>query len=195
MKRVLTIGLIAAAVVAGCGGPRTAPAGTAAELEVYDELGGDFTLTDHHGEPFHLADTDGRVRLLFFGYTMCPDVCPQTLSKVVRVRQLLGAAGDELTTLFVSVDPERDNPEKLAAYLGYFQLGDAVALTGTAEEIDAVVDVFKAIYIREDAGSAAGYLISHTPHLFLLDRQGRVRGLFGPFEKAEDVAAAVRALL
>jgi protein SCO1/2 len=194
MRRAVAIVFLAAAVIAGCGGPGDgAPA--APELEVYDEIGGDFTLTDHRGEPFRLADTGGRVRLLFFGYTMCPDVCPQTLSKVVRVRQLLGEAGDELTTVFVSVDPERDTPEKLAAYLEYFHLGDAVALTGAAQEIDDVLAAFKATSIREDSGSAAGYLISHTPHLFLLDREGRVRGLFGPFEKAEDVAAAARSLL
>lgn len=179
------------AIAVGC----AAPPGKTAELAVYDEIGGDFTLTDHRGEPFRLAGTNGRVRLLFFGYSMCPDVCPQTLSKVVRVRQLLGERGDELTTLFVSVDPERDTPEKLAAYLEYFRLGEAVALTGSPEEVGAVVALFKATAEKNDAGSAAGYLVNHTPHLFLIDRQGRVRGLFGPFEKAEDVAAAVRALL
>lgn len=197
---------ILAALTAACGGaakdggePPAAivPAGQtgAARLDVYAEIGGDFTLTDHRGRPFRLADTDGEVRLLFFGYVMCPDVCPMTLSKVVQVRRLLGAEAEHLMTVFVSVDPGRDTPEKLRDYLGYFDLGEAAALTGKAEEIDAVVDLFKASYEKEETGSATGYLINHTPYLFLLDRRGTVRALYRPSEKPEEIAAAVRALL
>lgn len=206
MRVVLDLSILAV-LLAACGGspndgggePAAAvvPEGQkgAARLDVYAEIGGDFTLTDHRGRPFRLADTHGKVRLLFFGYAMCPDVCPMTLSKVVQVRSLLGSDAEDVMTLFVSVDPERDTPEKLGDYLGYFELGEAAALTGTEEEIDAVVDLFKASYEKEDTGSALSYLINHTPYLFLLDRQGTVRALYRPSEKAEEIAAAVRLLL
>jgi len=204
MRAVPSLALLAI-LASACGGPAEdgdAPAAIvpdgqpdAARLDVYAEIGGDFTLTDHRGRPFRLGDTHGEVRLLFFGYAMCPDVCPLTLSKVVQVRRLLGVDAEGLTTLFVSVDPARDTPEKLAAYLEYFDLGEAAALTGTAEEIDAVVGLFKASYEKEESGSAMGYLINHTPYLFLLDRRGTVRALYRPSEKPEEIAAAVRVLL
>ncbi len=193
---------ILAVLLAACGGRDTDPAavGTgaspgAAELDVYHEIGGDFELTDHRGRPFRLAETRGKVRLLFFGYASCPDVCPMTLSKVVRIRQILGPDADEVTTLFVSVDPRRDTPEKLRAFLGYFDLGDAVALTGSREEIDAVVDLFKATYEIEEAGSDAPYLVDHTSYLFLLDRAGEVRALFRTSAQPGEIVAAIRRLL
>ncbi len=205
-SRLLSHLLLAAIFLAGCPNravkedeaaspPPAATADGASLLDVYDEIGGEFTLTDQRGESFRLADTHGKVRLLFFGYAMCPDVCPLTLSRVVQVRNLLGENAGELTTLFVSVDPERDTPAKLGDYLRHFSLGEAVALTGSVEEIDRVVDLFRATYEKEDAGSAAGYLISHTSYLFLLDRQGTVRGVFNQSVSPGDMAAAVRALL
>ncbi len=198
--------LILAAALTGCGetsepgGEDSAPVAIVAQderklLDVYDGIGGDFTLTDHRGERFRLAETHGRIRLLFFGYSMCPDVCPLTLSRVTRIRQLLGDDGDEVMTLFVSVDPERDTPQQLASYLEYFDLGEAVALTGAVDEIDTVVDLFKATYEKEEAGGAAGYLINHTSYLFLLDRGGTVRALISQSDKPEDAAAAIRELL
>ncbi len=205
LSYLLLSSLLGAAVFAGCDGEAagrdaTGPPGAPAtadgssHLDVYDEIGGDFTLTDHRGESFRLAETGGKVRLLFFGYAMCPDVCPLTLSRVVQARQLLGDEAAELLTLFVSVDPERDTPARLADYLRYFSLGEAVGLTGGREEIDAVVDLFRATYEKQDAGSAAGYLISHTSYLFLLDRQGTVRAIFNQSVSPGDVAAAVRVL-
>lgn len=197
--------VILAVLLAACGGAKDdgetpaaaiVPEGQSSpRLDVYSELGGDFRLTDQRGQPFRLAETDGKVRLLFFGYAMCPDVCPMTLSKIVQVRRLLGPEAEDLMTLFVSVDPERDTPDKLAAYLGYFDLGEAAALTGTAEEIRAVVDLYKASYEKDQTGSAGGYLINHTPYLFLLDRQGTVRALYRPSEKPEEIATAIRTLL
>ena len=204
--RVISILLLPVFLLTACGGAandgQEAPAAivpekqpSAADLDIYEEIGGEFTLTDQEGRPFQLAETHGKVRLLFFGYAMCPDVCPMTLSKVVQVRRQLATDADELMTLFVSVDPERDTQEKLRNYLGYFDLGDAAALTGTQEEIDSVVDLFKASYEIESSDSAMGYLINHTPYLFLLDRRGTVRALYRPSTKAEEIVVAVRTLL
>lgn len=202
----LASSIVVLLMLAACSGPapqesgepaaaavETAPSGEA--LEIYDEIGGDFTLTDQNAQPFRLADSDGKIRLLFFGFTMCPDVCPLTLSKVVQIRQLLGEDSGELLTLFVSVDPERDTPEKLRAYLRFFDLGDVRALTGTTDEIDTVVSLFKATYEKEATDSADHYLINHTSYLFLIDREGRVRGIFGVSSKAGEVVRAIRSLI
>lgn len=168
---------------------------TGSRLDVYDEIGGDFALTDQHGQPFQLADTHGQVRLLFFGFTMCPDVCPMTLSKVVQIRQLLGEDSNTLLPLFVSVDPERDTPEKLRAYLKFFDLGKTFALTGTPEEVQAVVDLFKASAVKEEADSSGNYSINHTSYLFLIDQKGKTRAFFGVSEKMGEIVAAIRELL
>lgn len=193
--------------LAGCGGsPATTDEGpesvaivqtesTDSRLDVYDEIGGDFTLTDQSGQPFRLADSHGKVRLLFFGFTMCPDVCPMTLSKVVQIRSLLGGDSTELQTLFVSVDPERDTPEKLSAYLKFFDLGETFALTGTPEEVQTVVDLFKASAEKEEPDSSGNYSINHTSYLFLIDQHGKTRALFGVSEKIGEIVAAIRELL
>lgn len=172
------------------------PESPASERKLQDyDIGGDFTLTDQHGEKFHMADANGSVRLLFFGYTTCPDFCPMTLSKIRQIRKLLGKPGEEIMTLFVSVDPERDTPEKLAEYLGFFDLGRAVGLTGTREEVDSVVDLYAAAYEKVETDTAAGYLVNHTTYLFLIDRKDAVRAIFSSYEEPEHVAMGIRVLL
>lgn len=164
------------------------------QLQTY-EIGGDFTLTDQQGEKFRMADTNGSVRLLFFGYTTCPDFCPMTLSKIRQIRKLLGQPGEEILTLFVSVDPERDTPEKLAEYLGFFDLGPTVGLTGTREEVDSVLDLYSAAYEKVETDTAVGYLVNHTTYLFLIDRKNVVRAVFNHYEAPEHVAMGIRVLL
>ena len=162
----------------------------------FDDLGGDFTLTDHNGRPFHLSDTAGRIRLLFFGYASCPDVCPQTLSKVGRVRKLLPeAAREQLLTLFITVDPSRDTVERLHEYLDHFSIGDVVGLTGEAAAIDGIVESFSARYTYEDRDSAAGYLVNHTSFLYLIDQEGVVRAIFRHSTRAEVLAEAIGILI
>jgi protein SCO1/2 len=138
---------------------------------------GDFTLMEDNGKIFHLRDQRGKVVLLFFGYTSCPDVCPLTLAKLGRVRALLGPSAKKVLTVFVTVDPQRDTSARLKEYLGYFD-ADAVGLTGTKEQIDAVVRAYKASYQKVPTNSALGYIINHTNVVYLIDRQGKVRHLF-----------------
>ena len=159
------------------------------------EIGGDFALTDQNGARFTLESQRGKVLLVFFGYTMCPDVCPTTLSKLSAVMRRLGDAKDQVRTLYISVDPERDTPEVLKADLALFSL-DAVGLTGTRAEVDAVVKQFGASYeIVPTPESAAKYSVSHSTTLYLLDREGRVRQTF-PYEATVDeVTAGIRAIL
>jgi protein SCO1/2 len=152
--------------------------------------GGDFRLIDQNGRPFELARERGKVVLLYFGYTLCPDACPTMLSKLVRVYQLLGKDASRVETVFVSVDPQRDKPAKLKEYLGYFAI-PAVGLTGPKEQIDRAVHRYGARYQITDSGSAAGPLVDHSTSLYLIDPKGDLRHTFQHDERPEVIAAEV----
>jgi protein SCO1/2 len=149
---------------------------------------GTFTLVDHDHRPFRLGD---RPALLFFGYTHCPDACPMTMSKIARAYRLAGPAARDIPTLFVSVDP-RDTPDILRRYLSYFAAVPAKGLTGSKEQIDAVVRHFEADYEIRDSGSAAGPLVDHTTSVYLLDREGNVAQRFAPDVDPRAIAKAMR---
>lgn len=155
----------------------------------------DFTLTDQTGQRFDLASLRGRVVLVFFGYSNCPDVCPTTLSKLTTVAERLGAQRDAMKVVYVTVDPERDTPAVLKADLSNFAL-DAVGLTGTREEVDHAMQLYGAKYeIVPTPESAARYTVSHSTTLYVLDRQGQLTAEF-PYEaQADEIATAVRTLL
>lgn len=133
--------------------------------------------------------------MLFFGYTMCPDVCPTTLSKLTTVTARLGTDRAQVKTVYVTVDPERDSPAVLKADLDLFDL-DAVGLTGTREAIDKVVAMYGATYeITPTPGSAAKYSVAHSTTLYIIDPAGVVRREF-PYETtADEIVAAIKPLL
>lgn len=133
----------------------------------------DFTLTDQNGEKVSLSDFRGKPVFLFFGYTHCPDICPITLSVLNGVTKELDGASDDFKVLFVTVDPERDDPETLKKYVPFFN-ESFTGLTGTPDEIQDVANSFRAFYMKEDSGSEAGYLMGHTSAIYLLDRNGNV---------------------
>jgi protein SCO1/2 len=134
------------------------------------------------------------VVLLFFGYTVCPDFCPMTLSKLVQVHESLGDASPGFLAVFVSLDPERDSPETVAEYLSYYGI-EAVGLTGSREEIDAIVSSYGGSYSLDEVDSAMGYLVTHSTYLYLIDERGRVRHLFGSLDDAAAIERGVRQLL
>ncbi len=142
-------------------------------------IGGDFVLRGSDGQPFDLSSLRGRVVLLFFGYTSCPDVCPTTLGRLARVYQDLAKEGLDsgIETVFVSVDPLRDTPEKIAEYLDYFAV-QAIGATGEPEAVAAVAKRYGASYERVEIDSAAGYVVEHSTFLYLIDAVGQVRHLF-----------------
>lgn len=158
-------------------------------------IGGDFALTDHNREPFALSSLRGKVVIVFFGYSMCPDFCPITLSKLATVASQLGDDASKIKTLYISVDPERDTPEVLKEDLASFRL-DALGLTGTKAEIDKVVALFGASYeIVPTPTSVAKYTVSHSTSVYVLDTQGRVR-LELPYEATVDeVLRGIRAVI
>lgn len=147
----------------------------------------DFSLTDQDGRPFRLSQLRGKVALLFFGYTSCPDACPTTLSKLSRVYKMLGAEGGRVVTVFVSVDPKRDTPRALKEYLKYFRI-NSVGLTGTKEEIDSVVGQYGARYEIGQSDSAAGYHIDHSTDLYLIDQRGALAHTFAYKDQAKSIA-------
>lgn len=156
---------------------------------------GNFTLTGTTGEPFQLKDLRGKIVLLFFGYTSCPDACPTTLAKLQRAFNLL--TKDEVAqvrTVFVSVDPERDKPQLLKDYVEYFGV-NALGLTGTKVEIDTVVDAYHANYLKIPAETGNWYSINHTTTVFLHDKQGKVRYLFMYDESPEKLAEEIKKYL
>lgn len=156
--------------------------------------GGGFTLTDQNGARWSLSDMAGRTALIFFGYTICADACPIAMAKVARAARALGDDAKDLTAVLVSVDPERDTPDVLREYVKGFEF-PLVALTGSKTEIDGVARRFDVKYSKEQSSSAAGYLISHTTTLFLVDRTGRVLHLYPSGSQAEQIAADIRHLL
>jgi protein SCO1/2 len=138
-----------------------------------------FELTDTAGHRRRLSDFKGKVTVVFFGFTQCPDVCPATLQELAAVKQSLGADGARVQGILVTVDPERDTPELLKAYVDAFG-PDFVALRGSLDETREVAKHFK-VYFNKVPGKAgaegapAGYSIDHTAGSFVFDAQGRVR--------------------
>lgn len=158
-------------------------------------------LTDQRGQPWSLDQGRGQVRLLFFGYTHCPDYCPQTLAVLGQVRRELGPEAERLQVVMVSADPERDRPEVLAAYLGDHAPSD-IGLTGDLEAVAAMAAAFGAEFrkdpVRQAGGAPGGdgeYTVTHTGRLYLIDPAGQIRGSYLGALSPQDVAHDVRVLL
>lgn len=191
-RRAAVRGLLAAAVagVSACAAP-----GPAADALPVLPIGGDFTLTDHNGQPFALTSLRGKAVLIFFGYSSCPDACPTTLSKLSSVARRLGDERTRVQALYVSVDPERDTPPVLKADMENFSVA-ALGLTGSKEQIDAVVKQYGAAYeIVLTPESAAKYTISHTTAVYALDAQGRVRTTFAYEASVDEIVKGVQTIL
>jgi protein SCO1/2 len=138
------------------------------------EYARDFQLTDHDGRPRTLKDFRGKAVVVFFGYTHCPDVCPTTLSENAEAKRLLGPDGAKVQGVFVTVDPQRDTPEMLKAYMANFG-PDFVALRGTPEQLAAVAKEYKIYYKKVDGKTPDSYTMDHSAGSYVYDPQGRVR--------------------
>ena len=139
-------------------------------------VGGDFELTSHLNEPYSFANSRGKVVLVFFGFTHCPDICPNTLSTVQTVLGTLGDQAKHVQPLFITVDPKRDTPEILEKYLGYFD-NTFIGLTGTIEEIDKVVEKYRGFYSYEGDVTAGSYTVDHTSNLYIINTEGLVTNI------------------
>lgn len=155
----------------------------------------DFVLTDQFGRPFQLAGQRGKPILMFFGYTSCPDVCPGTMLQYKAVRQALEPDADRVAFLFVTVDPERDSPQRLRDYLGHFDPA-IVGLTGSPEAIDEVMSRYGVFAEKVPVpNSSTGYLMNHTALIYLIGPDGLVRVVFPHGTQTADIVHDVRLLL
>ncbi len=157
-------------------------------------VGGSFALPDHTGAIRRLSDFRGKVVVLFFGFTQCPDVCPTTLSEMAEVKKKLGRDGERVQVIFVTLDPERDTAAVLAQYVPAFD-STFLGLRGSAEDTAAVAKDFKIFYQKVPGQTATSYTLDHTAASFVFDPEGRIR-LFVRYGMAADlVAADIRKLL
>ena len=134
----------------------------------------DFTLTDHNNQRRSLSDFKGKVVVLFFGYTQCPDVCPTSMAELAEVKRLLGADADKLQGVFVTVDPARDTTELLKAYMTNFD-PTFVAFVPTPDELADVAKRFKIYYKKQEGKTPTSYTMDHSAGSYVYDMQGRVR--------------------
>ncbi|MGH8121608.1 MAG: SCO family protein [Rudaea sp.] len=149
-----------------------------------------FDLTSDHGSAVSAADFSGKLTLLYFGYTHCPDVCPLTLTHLHVVLQHLGADAAQVQVLFVSVDPARDTPALLHQYVSAFD-PHVTGLTGTPAQIEALARRYRVAYNREAIDSNGNYDVSHSSGIYIFDRKGRARLLA---TSADSIAAIVHDL-
>ncbi|MBE1161680.1 SCO family protein [Dyella acidiphila] len=152
------------------------------------------SLTDDQGKAVTAADYRGKIALLYFGYTHCPDVCPLTLAQLHVVMQKLGTAADHVRILFVSVDPTRDTPAILHAYVAAFD-PRAVGLTGAAAEIEALTKRYRAAFSREPGKADGSYEVSHSSGIYIFDANGKARLLATPTDPQDKMVHDLQLLL
>lgn len=138
------------------------------------EYGKDFRLPGLDGKVRTLADFKGKLVAVFFGYTQCPDACPTTMVELAEAKKLLGAQGDKLQVVFITVDPQRDTPEILKAYMANFD-PTFIALRPDEQQLAQVAKDFKVYYKKADGGDAKNYTMDHTASTYVFDTQGRLR--------------------
>jgi protein SCO1/2 len=152
------------------------------------DYGRELALPDADGRARTLADFKGKVTVVFFGYTQCPDVCPTTMAELARIKQALGADGERVQGVFVTVDPERDTPEVLKAYVTNFD-PSFVALRGSPEQTAAAAREFKVFYAKAPGKTPGSYTVDHTAGSYVFDPKGKLR-LFERYGTPGDALAA-----
>ena len=154
----------------------------------------DFKLTDHNGKERSLADFRGKVVVLFFGFTQCPDVCPTTMAEMAQVMSVLGEQSKDVQVLFVTVDPERDTQELLQQYVPAFH-PSFLGLRGDVAATDAVAKEFKVFHAKVAGKTPETYTMDHTAASFVFDKEGKVRLYVRPGQGPEAIAADIKQLL
>lgn len=165
-------------------------AGTGGIVHAEMDIGGPFTLTDHHGKPVTEKSFRGQFLLIYFGYGYCPDVCPTELANMTAAMDLMGNKADKVAPLFVTVDPERDTPEFLADYVANFH-PRLIGLTGTPDQIKSVAKAYKVYYAKSKRPGEGEYLMDHTSFVYLMGPDGRFLTLFRGQTAPDTIAKAV----
>ena len=190
-RRVISILVVVAAVSAAAIGYLYLNQGGVGPAAV--PIGGPIRLTDQDGKPFDSASLDGKPYAVFFGFTNCPLACPTTLQEIARVEDEIGAPAKAFTTLFVTVDPERDTPAVLKEYLSNFG-GNTIALSGTPEQIAEVAKEYR-VYYKKVPSSDGSYTMDHTAVLYLMGRKGEFRDVIAYSEEHDRYVEKIKRLL
>lgn len=178
----------AAAAVAVLSNRLASPSPRFIKVEGKAAIGGDFALTDHTGRRVTQKDFAGRHMLVFFGFTSCPDICPLALQTIAQAVDQLGAQGERVVPVFITIDPQRDTVERVAAYVGQFHQR-MVGLTGTEREVQAAAKAYRAYYEKvADESSSDDYAMDHTSIIYLMDPNGEYAAHFGFNTGAEEIA-------
>jgi protein SCO1/2 len=197
-KKILWVGLLSLALVATAislavvfatparfhGTSYNEPYPTAPQVE----------LIKLNGETFRLSDQKGKIVLLFFGYTSCPDVCPTTLAEFKQVMDGMGDKAKSVQVVFVSVDPERDTPEKIQKYVEHFN-PNFIGLSGSTDQLEIIWDNYGVFRERVESDSAFGYIINHTARTYLIDADGSLRLSYGFQTPVENIVSDLEILL
>jgi len=154
----------------------------------------EFTLMSNTGQRVRLSDFRGRLVLLYFGYTFCPDVCPATLAEIAKAMEILGEEADRVQVIMITVDPERDSPEKLGEYVAHFD-SRFLGATGTLEEIAQVATLYGIFFEKNEGTEATGYLVDHTATQMVIDQEGYLKLIFPFGTPGEDIAADLAYIL
>ena len=193
------IKLIAAyALLTGAAGILVACSAEKPQFKSIDLTGADyakgFALSDQNGKPRSLQDFTGKVVVVFFGFTQCPDVCPTAMAELAEVKKLLGPDGDKLQAVFITVDPERDTPEVLKAYMGNFD-PTFIALRPTLAELPDFAKSYKVFYKKVEGRTASSYSMDHSAGSYVYDAKGQIR-LYNRYGSgAEALASDIKLLM
>jgi cytochrome oxidase Cu insertion factor (SCO1/SenC/PrrC family) len=159
-----------------------------------EPIGGPFTLTDQDGRRRTDMDFHGRLMLVYFGFTYCPDVCPTDLQQIGLALDRLGPSGEMVQPVFITVDPERDTPDHLQQYMPLFH-PRFVGLTGDAAAIEAAARAYRVYFAKVERADRADYTVDHSGFIYLIGRDGEYLGFFPPGTPAERLADAIRPIV
>lgn len=194
MKKTILLLVLIALSATACGSGTLDPSQFKGTLMPAAIPAPDFTLSNADGQGVKLSDFQGKIVLLYFGYTFCPDVCPSSLSDLKLVQNRLDESGEKIQVIMVTIDPERDTPEKIAQYVAHFH-PTFIGLSGSKEEIDAAGEGYGVYYERHEGTAATGYLVDHTARIFVIEPDGTYRLSFGFGTPVDDIASDLRLLL
>lgn len=168
-------------------------AGNTSQVESSGEasIGGAFTLTNQNGEKISDKDFTGRMMLVYFGFTNCPDICPTDMATITQAMEELGSNADDIQPIFITIDPERDNIQQLKNFIGNFY-NTFQALTGTAEEIAQVANEYRVYSKKVDSAELSQYTMDHSAYIYLMDRKGKYLTHFRHDQPVEEIVDGLR---
>ena len=157
-------------------------------------IGGSFALTDHTGQPRTDADFRGKVLLVYFGFTHCPDVCPTDLMAIAGALNELGPRADQVRALFITLDPQRDTQKLLATYVDSFH-ENLIGLTGSEMDIRRVAHAYKVYFKKVPGKNDDDYAVDHSAYIYLVDREGKFAGVFPPATSPDRIAQVLKPMV